>query len=112
MRARQIPQGESSNPIQITFDANGERLSGSTGCNRFTAQISEDERGFILEKIASTKMACSPQRMELENDFLYELNDYRTIVRDGDRLLMIGRDREVLSFAQRDANQKSSNQSK
>ena len=106
VRSRQIPQGESSNPIQIIFDANGERLSGSTGCNRFTAQISEDERGFTLEKIASTKMACSPQRMELENDFLYELNDYRTIVRDGDRLLFIGRDREVLSFAQRDINKK------
>jgi len=112
VRARQIPQGERSNPIQIAFDANGERLSGSTGCNRFTAQISEDERGFTLEKIASTKTACSPQRMELENDFLYELNDYRTIVRDGDRLLVIGRDREVLSFAQRDVNQKPSNQNK
>jgi hypothetical protein len=106
VRARQIPQGESSNPIQIVFDPNGERLSGSTGCNRFTAQISEDERGFTLEKITSTKMVCSPQRMELENDFLYELNDYRTIVRDGDRLLLIGRDREVLSFAQRDINKK------
>jgi heat shock protein HslJ len=106
VRARQIPQGESSNPIQIVFDANGERLSGSTGCNRFTAQISEDERGFTLEKITSTKMVCSPQRMELENDFLYELNDYRTIVRDGDRLLIIGRDREVLSFTQRDINKK------
>ena len=106
VRARQIPQGESSNPIQIVFDANGEYLSGSTGCNRFTAQISEDERGFTLEKITSTKMVCSPQRMELENDFLYELNDYRTIVRDGDRLLIIGRDREVLSFTQRDINKK------
>jgi len=106
VRARQIPQGESSNPIQIVFDPNGERLSGSTGCNRFTAQISEDEHGFTLEKITSTKMVCSPQRMELENDFLYELNDYRTIVRDGDRLLLIGRDREVLSFAQRDINKK------
>ena len=106
VRARQIPQGESSNPIQIVFDANGERLSGSTGCNRFTAQISEDERGFTLEKITNTKLVCSPQRMELENDFLYELNDYRTIVRDGDRLLIIGRDREVLSFAQREVNKK------
>ena len=106
VRARQIPQGESSNPIQIVFDANGERLSGSTGCNRFTAQISEDERGFTLEKITNAKMVCSPQRMELENDFLYELNDYRTIVRDGDRLLIIGRDREVLSFAQREVNKK------
>ena len=101
VRTRQIPQGEASNPIQITFDANGQRISGSTGCNRFTALLDEDGRGFTFSKITSTKMACSPQRNELENDFLYELNDYRSIVRNGDQLLMIGSDREVLSFTQR-----------
>ncbi len=101
VRARQIPQGENSNPIQIIFDANGERVSGSTGCNRFTARITEDARGFTLDQIATTKMACTPQRMELENDFLYELNDYRSIVRNGDQLLMIGADRQVLSFVQK-----------
>ena len=100
VRTRQIPQGDASNPIQIIFDVNGQRLSGSTGCNRFTATIDEDARGFSLKQIASTKMACSPQRMELENDFLYQLNDYRSIVRNGDQLLMIGTDREVLSFTQ------------
>ena len=101
VRTRQIPQGEASNPIQVVFDANGQRVSGSTGCNRFTASLDEDSRGFTLKQIAATKMACTPQRMELENDFLYELNDYRSIVRNGDQLLMIGADREVLSFTQR-----------
>ncbi|WP_114689950.1 META domain-containing protein [Polynucleobacter necessarius] len=101
VRTRQIPQGDASNPIQIIFDANGQRVSGSTGCNRFTATLDEDARGFSLKQIASTKMACSPQRMELENDFLYELNDYRSIVRNGDQLLMIGTDREVLRFTQK-----------
>ena len=101
VRTRQIPQGETSNPIQFSFDANGKRVSGSTGCNRFTAQLDEDPRGFTFTKITSTKMACTPQRNELENDFLYELNDYRSIVRNGDQLLMIGVDREVLSFTQR-----------
>jgi heat shock protein HslJ len=106
VRTRQIPQGDASNPIQIIFDASGQRLSGSTGCNRFTATLDEDARGFSLKQIASTKMACSPQRMELENDFLYELNDYRSIVRNGDQLLMIGTDREVLSFTQKPNNNK------
>ena len=105
VRARQIPQGEASNPIQIVFDANGQRVSGSTGCNRFTAELDEDSRGFSLSKIASTKMSCTPQRMELENDFLYELNDYRSIIRNGDQLLMVGNDREVLSFTQRQPTQ-------
>lgn len=101
VRTRQIPLGEASNPIQIVFDASGQRVSGSTGCNRFTAELDEDAKGFSMKKIAATKMSCSPQRMELENDFLYELNDYRSIVRNGDQLLLIGTDREVLSFTQR-----------
>ena len=101
VRARPIPQGETGNPIQIVFDAEGQRVSGSSGCNRFTATLDEDSRGFTFKQIASTRMACTPQRMELENDFLYELNDYRSIVRNGDQLLMIGSDREVLSFTQR-----------
>jgi len=101
VRSRQIPMGENSNPIQMIFDADGGRLSGSTGCNRFNARITEYARGFTLDQIVSTKMACTPQRMELENDFLYELNDYRTIVRNGDQLLMIGADRQVLSFMQK-----------
>lgn len=108
VRGRQIPMGENSNPVQLAFDASGERVSGFTGCNRFTATLSEDSRGFTFEKITATKMACNPQRTELENDFLYELNDYRNIVRDGDRLLFIGRDREVLTFAQRDIPQSKS----
>lgn len=101
VRTRQIPQGENSNPIQIIFDAKGERVSGSTGCNRFTASLDEDAKGFTFKQINSTKMSCTPARNELENDFLYELNDYRSIVRNGDQLLMIGADREVLSFTQR-----------
>lgn len=101
VRTRQIPQGDNSNPIQITFESNGDRISGSTGCNRFTAQINEDARGFTFAQIASTKMACSLERMELEQDFLYELKDYRSIVRNGDQLLMIGANGEVLSFMQR-----------
>jgi len=106
VRTRQIPQGESSNPIQITFDSQGTRVSGSTGCNRFTASLDEDSKGFTFKQITSTKMSCTPARMELENDFLYELNDYRNIVRNGDQLLMIGTDREVLSFTQRSVTSK------
>ena len=60
VRTRQIPQGEASNPIHISFDTNGQRVSGSTGCNRFTAQLDEDPRGFTITKIVSTKMACTP----------------------------------------------------
>ena len=51
VRARQIPQGENSNPIQIIFDAKGDRVRGSTGCNRFTASLDEDAKGFTFKQI-------------------------------------------------------------
>lgn len=103
VRQRPIPQGDAGQPIQFEFAAQSLNISGFTGCNRFTGEIVEEARGISIERVASTRMSCSGPRNELENDFLYELNDYRNLVRDGDRLLLIGRDREVLSFIQRPA---------
>jgi len=103
VRQRLIPQGDAGQPIQFEFAPQSLNISGFTGCNRFTGEIVEEPRGISIERVASTRMSCSGPRNELENDFLYELNDYRNLVRDGDRLLMIGRDREVLSFIQRPA---------
>lgn len=74
------------------------RMSGYSGCNRFTAQIIEDPRGFQIEQIATTRMACASNREEIERDFLYLLKDYRSIARDGNYLLIIGPNREVLGF--------------
>ncbi|MEY3725372.1 MAG: hypothetical protein RLZZ365_1307 [Pseudomonadota bacterium] len=74
------------------------RVSGFSGCNRFNAQIIEDHRGFQIEQIATTRMACASNREDIERDFLYLLRDYRSIARDGNYLLIIGPNREVLGF--------------
>ena len=100
IRPRSLPTGSGMQPIAIQFDARTNAVSGFSGCNRFTAQIAEDQRGISIEKIASTRMACSADRMELESAFLYQLNDYQRLVRDDDRLLLIGRDQNVLRFVQ------------
>ena len=100
VHAKVLPQGDGGRPIHMQFDRAGKRLSGLSGCNQFTAQITEDARGFTVENVASTRMLCSADRMELERAFLYQLNDYQRIVRDGDRLLIVGRDQNVLRFKQ------------
>lgn len=100
IRPRSLPAGSEVQPIAIQFDARTNSISGFSGCNRFTAQIAEDPRGISIEKVASTRMACSADRMELESAFLYQLNDYQRLVRDDDRLLLIGRDQNVLRFVQ------------
>ena len=100
IRPRPLPPSKDAQAISIQFDARSNSVSGFSGCNRFTAQITEDPRGISIEKIASTRMACSADRMELESAFLYQLNDYQRLVRDDDRLLLIGRDQNVLRFVQ------------
>jgi heat shock protein HslJ len=95
VRLRSMPN-DSGQKIQIQFDKN--RMSGFGGCNRFTAQIIDDGRNFQITQIASTRMACSALRDEIDRDFVYLLQDYRSIVRDGNYLLIIGPNREVLSF--------------
>jgi heat shock protein HslJ len=100
VRPRPLPTPTDAQAIAIQFDARTNSVSGFSGCNRFTAQITEDPRGISIDKIASTRMACSAERMELESAFLYQLNDYQRLVRDDDRLLLIGRDQNVLRFVQ------------
>ncbi len=100
VRPRPLPTATDTQTIAIQFDARTNSVSGFSGCNRFTAQITEDQRGISIEKIASTRTACSADRMELESAFLYQLNDYQRLVRDDDRLLLIGRDQNVLRFVQ------------
>ena len=100
VRPRPLPTGTGAQAIAIQFDARTNSVSGFSGCNRFTAQITEDQRAITIEKIASTRMTCSADRMELESAFLYQLNDYQRLVRDDDRLLLIGRDQNVLRFVQ------------
>jgi heat shock protein HslJ len=75
--------------------------SGNTGCNNYSAQVIADERGILLEQINSSKKACEPTLADLEYKFLGYLSSYRTLIRDGDRMLLMTRDGEVLSFALR-----------
>jgi len=100
VRPRPLPSGSSGQALTIQFDSRTNLVSGFAGCNRFTAQIAEDPRGITIERIVTTRMACSADRMELESAFLYQLNDYQRLVRDDDRLLLIGRDQNVLRFVQ------------
>ena len=100
-RLRTIPHSGNGSPITLLISPDGKRASGFTGCNAYQAQIAGSDGGLILEKIASTRKACSPHLGELEFKLLSYLGDYRTMVRDGDRLLIMTRDGEVLSFAQK-----------
>jgi heat shock protein HslJ len=62
--------------ITLLFDPgdhNTSRVSGSSGCNRFTGGWQQDGATLKLGKFASTMMACPPAVMEVERRFLATL---------------------------------------
>jgi heat shock protein HslJ len=53
----------------LVFTAEG-RVSGSTGCNRFTGTYQQDGTSLKFSPFAVTKMACPPPLDALERSFL------------------------------------------
>jgi len=71
-----IPHGDNGEPIVFEFsagiDAAQGRVSGYSGCNRFTGSYGKIAGGIRFGPVAGTRMACEPPRMALESA-LYQL---------------------------------------
>jgi heat shock protein HslJ len=100
---RKIPHGDNGEPIIIEFSDEKKMITGYSGCNRFFGTITTDSKNAIeIGKMGSTRMMCAENyRMELEKDFLNQLQDYRSIQMKNDQLLLIGRSGDVLAFGRR-----------
>jgi heat shock protein HslJ len=57
----------------IMFIAEGNRMSGSTGCNRFTGTFTQSGDSLHFSPLAVTKMACPPALDTQERAFLAAL---------------------------------------
>jgi heat shock protein HslJ len=69
----------------IAFEKN--RVSGSTGCNRFFASLQVNASSLAVGPIATTKMFCGP-RTAIERDTLAALGRVSTVKRDGERVAL------------------------
>lgn len=71
---RDIPHGDNGQPIIFEFndgiDAAQGTVSGTSGCNRFTGSYGKTDTGIRFDRVAGTRMACPPPRMELESALL------------------------------------------
>ncbi len=61
--------------VSIQFEAG--RVSGSTGCNRYTGSCSVGQGTLEFGSIGSTRMACPPAVMEVETDVFARLGRSR-----------------------------------
>lgn len=72
--------------VTLAFDAQG-RVSGSAGCNRFTARFEAGPGTVRIEAPAATRMACpEPGVMAQEQAFLRALEAARTVRIEADEL--------------------------
>jgi len=67
------PQGEPT----LTLDPEGNRASGTGGCNRFTGGYQLDGNKIEFSPIAATRMMC-PEGMDTEDAFFYVLAEARS----------------------------------
>ncbi len=94
-----LPAGGSAS---ATF-ADG-RVSGSTGCNRFTAAYTLEGDQLELGMIASTRMACAPPLLALEQAYVAALGRVaRWRIEGEDLTLSDAQGNELLRFAPGDA---------
>jgi heat shock protein HslJ len=73
-------------PPTIAFD--DERVSGSTGVNRFTGGWELANGVLVLTPLATTRMAGPAERMELERRYLAVLEGRCTVYVHGDGLTL------------------------
>lgn len=82
---------QGSRPATLAFT--GDRLSGSSGCNRFSGSYKQTGDRLVISPVMATKMACIGPAMDQENKLFAILGGEVTIsYRDGDTLVISGRD--------------------
>ncbi|HYD88043.1 MAG TPA: META domain-containing protein [Vitreimonas sp.] len=65
------------------------RANGHTGCNRFFAQVELNGPSIRFGGISTTRRACSPDLMELEQNFVSRLEGARFVRVDADALVLL-----------------------
>ena len=83
----------------ISFAGSG-RVFGFGGCNRFSGKYEQHDEHLTISPLAMTKMACPPEKMQQETEFLDILSKVRGVRVDHTLLLFLdekGADLKALS---------------
>jgi heat shock protein HslJ len=82
----------SGSTVTMAFDTAG-RVSGTTGCNRYTAAYRAEGDTLRFSSVAATRMACAdPAVDEQEQAFLRALESVATLSFEGDSLVLRQKD--------------------
>ena len=99
-RLEQIDGASLPGGTSITLSLNGSHFSGQSGCNRYSGTLLPAGAELRFGPVALTRMACAPDRMALETQFLDHLarstgfaltGATMTLMADGDSIALFTR---------------------
>jgi putative lipoprotein len=83
-----VVAGPPKREAHMVFNAQG-RVSGSTGCNRFTGAYKQEAGGLRFTPMAVTKMACPPSLDAQERSFLKAIEAVASVRQSGKSLELL-----------------------
>ena len=79
----------------LSIEAGG-RISGSAGCNRYFGTASVKDGVISVGPLGTTRMACMPEQMEQERNFLDAIAKTRGFHVEGEKLVLLDADGKPL----------------
>jgi copper homeostasis protein (lipoprotein) len=76
-------------PVELLFDPDSDRVSGSGGCNRLMGGFTLDGAALRFSSLASTRMACRPALMDFEGRVFRALEQVRSWRTEGSGLELL-----------------------
>jgi heat shock protein HslJ len=93
-KGRDIPSSRHRKP---TLRMQGDKLSGSTGCNKFTATVTRRaDKRVAIEQVDLTRMLCEPTQNTIETAVVGALRQTEFITRQGRTLTFLSGERSPL----------------
>ena len=80
----------------VSFSA-GQRVSGFSGCNRFSGKFHQLDGKLTIGPLASTRMACKGDGMQREQHFLALLRQVEGILVENGKLTLLAKDESHLT---------------
>lgn len=89
--SKEVLVAATEQPATLIFLEKGEqgnRISGSGGCNRYFGSYTVTNNQITFSPLGSTRMMCGPNRMAQENHFLQALSTAERFERNDSELLI------------------------
>ena len=93
---------ENANPHGGTLAFEDGRASGSTGCNRWFATVTQEGNDIRFGQMGMTRMACADVQTATERNFVAVIEATRDIHYDQDALVLLDAQQQVIARFDRD----------